>query len=154
MKTTIRARFHAVVRPAFWFWLAMLQYGPTVAEWGEGRLIDLAMRHVIAFAAVCMGISSLRSNADLTGNQKPGERGGIMNEAKPASDCTGPSDCSADCFGYEQDRHGWVVYAQPTRGEYIIIAGPFATDDEARAYFEQNSLLDRSRLPNTAKEVE
>jgi hypothetical protein len=70
MKATIRARFHAVVRPAFWFWLAMSQYAPTVAEWGEGRLIDLALRHVTAFVAVCMGISSLRSNARLDRQEK------------------------------------------------------------------------------------
>jgi len=62
MKMTIRTRFNSVVKPAFWFWLAMSQYGPTLAQWGEGRLIDLTIRHVVAFVAVCIGISSLRSN--------------------------------------------------------------------------------------------
>jgi hypothetical protein len=50
-----------------------------------------------------------------------------------------PRECSADCFGYDDEMHGWVVYAQPTRGEYTIIAGPFVTDNEARNYFEMRA---------------
>ena len=50
-----------------------------------------------------------------------------------------PGDCSANCFGYDNDRHGWVVYSQPIPGEYEIIAGPFAEADEAREFYEQNA---------------
>ena len=68
----------------------------------------------------------------------------MSNEVNPASDCTGPSDCSANCFGYDDDRHGWVVYSQPIPGEYEIIAGPFAEADEAREFYEQNAGMNLS----------
>lgn len=43
----------------------------------------------------------------------------------------------ADFVAYDDGRGGWCVYAQPSRGEYRVLAGPFETAEEAHCEAEK-----------------
>ena len=98
MKTTRRARFHAVVRLPLLPFAAVFELLLWVSAFLWAQVSTKSAADIITLAESLPDIGwyfNRQSNADLTGKQKPEKEVDMSDNAKPASDCTGPSCCSA-----------------------------------------------------------